>query len=117
MLGGGDGPMAALGAGIVDSSCGAYTYLGSSSWVSLAADAPLHDPEMRSMTFNHVIPGRFVPTATMQAGGASLQWAVGILAAGDIDGYERLLYGAAQTDASVDGLSFLPHLLGERSPY
>ena len=37
--------MGALGAGVLDASCGAYTYLGSSSWVSLAADAPLHDPQ------------------------------------------------------------------------
>ncbi|HTF53260.1 MAG TPA: FGGY family carbohydrate kinase, partial [Pseudonocardia sp.] len=62
VLGGGDGPMGALGAGIVDAADGAYTYLGSSSWVSLAADAPLHDPLMRTMTFNHVVPGRYVPT-------------------------------------------------------
>jgi len=94
VLGGGDGPMAALGAGILDASCGAYTYLGSSSWVSLAADAPLHDPQMRSMTFNHVIPGRYVPTATMQAGGASLQWIMDVLAPGEDSRYERLLAAA-----------------------
>ena len=97
---------------------GAYAYLGSSSWVSIAADAPLHDPQMRSMTFNHVIPGRYVPTATMQAGGASLEWIVDVLASdgGDAD-YHRLLAEAADVGASEDGLYFLPHLLGERSPY
>jgi xylulokinase len=117
VLGGGDGPMAALGAGILDAAAGAYTYLGSSSWVSLAADAPLHDPQMRTMTFNHVIPGRYVPTATMQAGGASLQWIMDVLAPGEETRYERLLAGAATVQASEDGLYFLPHLLGERSPY
>jgi xylulokinase len=117
VLGGGDGPMAALGAGIVDATSGAYTYLGSSSWVSLAADAPLHDPQMRSMTFNHVIPGRFVPTATMQAGGASLQWIMDVLAPGEEARYERLLAAADTVQAAEDGLYFLPHLLGERSPY
>jgi xylulokinase len=117
VLGGGDGPMAALGAGIVDESSGAYAYLGSSSWVSLAADAPLHDPEMRTMTFNHVIPGRYVPTATMQAGGASLQWVMEVLAPDEPTRYERLLAAAAAVQASEDGLYFLPHLLGERSPY
>jgi xylulokinase len=117
VLGGGDGPMGALGAGIVDASDGAYIYLGSSSWVSLAADAPLHDPLMRTMTFNHVVPGRYVPTATMQAGGASLQWIVETLAPGDTTGYQRLLAGVASVPAAEDGLYFLPHLLGERSPY
>ncbi|MER5391728.1 xylulokinase [Saccharopolyspora sp. NPDC002686] len=117
VLGGGDGPMAALGAGVLDATCGAYAYLGSSSWVSLAADAPLHDPGMRTMTFNHVVPGQFVPTATMQAGGASLEWIVSTLAPGIEDRYANLLGGAAEVAASEDGLYFLPHLLGERSPY
>lgn len=117
VIGGGDGPMGALGAGIVDESDGAYAYLGSSSWVSLSAPEPLHDPQMRSMTFNHVIPGRFVPTATMQAGGASLQWIVDTLRPGGEARYEELLAGAAGVGAASDGLYFLPHLLGERSPY
>ncbi len=118
VMGGGDGPMGALGAGKLGPESGAYAYLGSSSWVSIAADAPLHDPQMRSMTFNHVIPGRYVPTATMQAGGASLEWIVDVLASdgGDAD-YHRLLAEAADVGASEDGLYFLPHLLGERSPY
>lgn len=117
VMGGGDGPMAALGCGIVSAASGAYTYLGSSSWVSFAADAPLHDPLMRTMTFNHVIPGRYVPTATMQAGGASLQWIVEALEPGDSDAYEELLDEASRCAAATDDLYFLPHLLGERSPY
>lgn len=117
VMGGGDGPMAALGSGVVEASSGAYAYLGSSSWVSLASDAPLHDPQMRTMTFNHVVPGRFVPTATMQAGGASLQWVLDVLAPGEDSRYTRLLEAAAGVQASEDGLYFLPHLLGERSPY
>jgi len=117
VMGGGDGPMGALGAGVLGPESGAYAYLGSSSWVSVAADAPLHDPQMRSMTFNHVLPGRFVPTATMQAGGASLEWVIDTLAPGQDDRYGRLLAEAADVQASEDGLYFLPHLLGERSPY
>ncbi|OJX63411.1 MAG: xylulokinase [Micrococcales bacterium 73-13] len=116
VIGGGDGPMAALGAGIVGPDSGAYTYLGSSSWVSRAADEPLLDPQMRSMTFNHVVPGRFVPTATMQAGGASLQWIVEVLQP-EAQDYDALLAEAAEVEAARDGLYFLPHLLGERSPY
>ena len=117
VMGGGDGPMGALGAGILGPESGAYAYLGSSSWVSVAADAPLHDPQMRSMTFNHVLPGRYVPTATMQAGGASLEWVIDTLAPEEDDRYARLLTEAAGVQASEDGLYFLPHLLGERSPY
>lgn len=117
VVGGGDGPMGALGAGIVDRSSGAYTYLGSSSWVSFADTSPLHDPKMRSMTFNHVLPNRFVPTATMQAGGASLDWVTSVLMPDDDERFTALLAGAEESTAAESGLFFLPHLLGERSPY
>jgi len=120
VIGGGDGPMAAVGAGVIDRDSGAYAYLGSSSWVSLATDAPLHDPAMRTMTFTHVVPGRFVPTATMQAGGAALGWVVDVLEPDGPDAgdrYAELLEAAGAVEAAADGLYFLPHLLGERSPY
>ncbi len=118
VIGGGDGPLAALGAGIVDEGDGAYSYLGSSSWVSFAAPRPLLDLGKRTMTFNHVVPGGFVPTATMQSGGGSLQWIADLLEP-DADGaaFDGLVADAAAVDASGEGLFFLPHLLGERSPY
>ncbi|MGO1590604.1 MAG: xylulokinase [Ancrocorticia sp.] len=115
VMGGGDGPVAALGAGIIDETSGAYTYLGSSSWVSLSASRPLLDPKMRSMTFNHVVPGQFVPTATMQAGGASVSWGQEVLSGGQ--SYEQFLGSAGRVEAATKGLFFLPYLIGERSPY
>ena len=118
VIGGGDGPCAATGAGVVDPSHGAYVYLGSSSWVSLAADAPLYDPPKRTMTFNHVVPGLFVPTATMQAGGGSFEWIADVLEPGRAaTRYDRLEQEAAAVSAADEGLLFLPYLLGERSPY
>ncbi len=119
VLGGGDGPLAAVGAGIVSPEDGAYAYLGSSSWVSVAADRPLLDlPQMRTMTFDHVVPGRYVPTATMQAGGGSLGWITGLLGDdADPDRFRRLVAAAEPAPAAAEGLYFLPHLLGERSPY
>jgi xylulokinase len=113
VLGGGDGPCAALGAGVISASSGAYAYLGSSSWVSMAASEPLHDPAMRTMTFNHVLPDAYVPTATMQAGGASFEWISEVLS----ERPAALGEAAAGVEAAFDGLLFLPHLLGERSPY
>src|SRR5690606_36947006 len=82
VMGGGDGPMAAVGAGVVAPEDGAYVCLGTSSWISRASPEPVLDPEMRTFTFNHVVPGMFAPTATMQAGGASVQWLSEILAPG-----------------------------------
>ena len=118
VVGGGDGPCAATGAGRVGPADGMYCYLGSSSWVSVAAAEPLLDPAMRSMTFNHVIGDRYVPTATMQAGGASLEWIADILEPdASRDRWENLLRDVADSPAADEGLLFLPHLLGERSPY
>ena len=78
VVGGGDGPWRRRRRRH-PAEAGAYVYLGSSSWVSMAATEPLHDPAMRTMTFDHVLPGHFVPTATMQAGGASLDWITDVL--------------------------------------
>ena len=118
VAGGGDGPMAALGAGIIEPSDGAYVCMGSSSWVAVSTDKPLHDPKMRSMTWNHIVPNKFSPTATMQAGGASLQWIVeDLLPASENDRFKILLDEAGKVNSSDDGLFFLPHILGERSPY
>ncbi|MBF0815949.1 xylulokinase [Microbacterium paludicola] len=118
VIGGGDGPMAALGAGVHAPSSGTYGYLGTSSWVSYASTAPLHDPQMRSMTFNHVVPGLFVPTATMQSGGGAIEWIADVLEPqSGGERYAALLGPARSAAAADDGLFFLPHLLGERSPY
>jgi xylulokinase len=118
IVGGGDGPMAAVGAGIISATDGAYVCMGSSSWVSISSDKPLLDQKMRSMTFNHVVPGKFVPTATMQAGGASLQWIAETLIPENIPNrYEILLSEAENKNAANEGLYFLPHIMGERSPY
>lgn len=116
IVGGGDGPMAAVGAGVISHDDGVYVSLGSSSWVSCASDVPLHDPQMRSMTFNHVVPGKFVPTATMQAGAASVSWAIEVLGLSGMSTAEAV-EGAAEGRGAATGLYFLPHLMGERSPY
>ncbi|TFD76431.1 xylulokinase [Cryobacterium sp. Sr8] len=118
VMGGGDGPVAAVGAGIVAPEDGAYVSLGTSSWISFASDTPVYDPLMRTMTFDHVVPGSYVPTATMQAGGAALQWVSELLTPEPSGAsLSALVADASTADASSSGLYFLPYLLGERSPY
>lgn len=118
VMGGGDGPIAAVGAGVVAPEDGAYVCLGTSSWISFASDTPVYDPLMRTMTFDHVVPGSFVPTATMQAGGAAMQWVSELLSPGPSSAsLSALVADASTAEASASGLYFLPYLLGERSPY
>ena len=118
VLGGGDGPMAAVGAGVTLPEDGPYVCLGTSSWISMTSTTPLYDPQMSTMTFDHVRPGHFVPTATMQAGGGSLDWVSDVLTPGrESHRFDALVGAARDTAAASDGLYFLPYVLGERSPY
>jgi xylulokinase len=118
VMGGGDGPIAAVGAGIVAPDDGAYVSLGTSSWISFASDTPVYDPLMRTMTFDNVVPGSYVPTATMQAGGAALAWVSELLDPHPSSAtLSALVADASTAGASTSGLYFLPYLLGERSPH
>ena len=123
VIGGGDGACAAAGAGVVREGS-AYNYVGSSSWIAISTPAPIYDPDHRTFTFGHVIPGMFMPTGTMQAAGASYQWTRDHLAAFEreaaaqlgISVYELMNLQADSTPPGAEGLFFLPYLLGERSP-
>jgi Sugar (pentulose and hexulose) kinases len=116
VMGGGDGPLAAVGAGVVAAEDGAYVSLGTSSWISFVSPAPVHDPSLRTFTFDNVVPGSFLPTATMQAGGASIQWFSEVI--GELPNAADTAALIDEADSSVDTehLFFLPYLLGERSP-
>ncbi|GAB3127200.1 xylulokinase [Glaciibacter psychrotolerans] len=118
VMGGGDGPIAAVGAGIVAPTDGAYVCLGTSAWISFVSDTPVLDPLMRTMTFDNVVPGSYVPTATMQAGGAALQWVTELLSPDAASAnLPQLVADANTAQGSASGLYFLPYLLGERSPH
>jgi len=123
VMGGGDGACAAAGAGGVGEGC-AYNYIGSSSWIALATQKPIYDPRFRTFTFGHVVANMFMPTGTMQAAGASYQWARDQLCplaaqrgeALGVSPYELMNAEAEQSQPGSNGLVFLPYLLGERSP-
>jgi len=123
VMGGGDGCCAALGAGIYQER-GAYNYVGSSSWIALATARPVLDPEQRTFTWAHVVPGLYSPCGTMQAAGASYQWAKEQLGQAEVEAaartgasaYDLLNELAATSSTGARGLLYLPYLLGERSP-
>ncbi len=123
VIGGGDGCCAALGAGVWREGS-AYNYVGSSSWIALASERPVYDPEGRTFTWAHVVPGMFSPCGTMQAAGGSYAWARDVLGGAEVERaarargsvYELLNGLAATAPAGSRGLLYLPYLLGERSP-
>lgn len=116
VMGGGDGPIAAVGSGIISPDDGAYVCLGTSSWISFSSTQPALDPDRRTFTFSHVVPDHFVPTATVQSAGASLAWIHEVLSPDGHEGVDALVSEASTEDAETGGLYFLPYLMGERSP-
>jgi xylulokinase len=123
VIGGGDGSCAAAGAGVVQDGS-AYNYIGSSSWIGIATKEPVYDPDMRTFTFAHLMPGMFTPTGTMQAAGGSYQWLRDNLCTEEVDAaarlglssYELMNLQVQKSQPGARGLLFLPYLLGERSP-
>jgi xylulokinase len=116
VVGGGDGPMAAVAAGCVTPDSPGYVCLGTSAWYACTTSEPVLDPELRSFTLAHVVPGLFTPTATTQTGAGSLQWAAEALGDTPAD-ISELIAAAADAVAADEGLFFLPYLIGERSPW
>ncbi len=124
VVGGGDGPCAAAGAGVVREGK-AYCYLGSSSWIALASPHPVYDPQLRTFTFHHLEKGWYMPTGTMQAAGGSLQWCRDALCEREktiapelgVSPYELMDLEAGKVPAGSEELLFLPYIMGERAPW
>jgi xylulokinase len=113
LMGGGDGPATAAGAGALSDGDG-YASLGTSAWVSFTSADPVIDAQCRLATFAHVIPGLYVETGSMQSAGASLEWAAQLI--GITAGELAELALTAELPAGTKPF-FLPYLQGERTPY
>jgi xylulokinase len=118
VIGGGDGACATVGAGSVQEG-DTYTYIGSSAWIALTTAQPILDPQRRTFTYAHLVPDRYFPVGTMQAGGGSYDWLERVLRGDDAGTpiYQAMDAQAATVPIGARGLLFLPYLLGERSPY
>jgi len=124
VIGGGDGPCASVGAGVVEEGS-YYNYLGSSSWIAVASKEPGGDPEMRTFTFHHLHPEMYMPTGTMQTAGGSYQWLkenickleTEVAQKVEVDPYKIMDLKVASVYPGSANLLFLPYLMGERSPH
>jgi xylulokinase len=123
VAGAGDGGCATVGAGSVRPGT-AYNYLGSSSWISTTSLKPILDPDMRTFTWAHPVPGYMQPCGTMQTAGSSYTWLKNEIArietreaveSGD-SVYQRIDQLIESSPPGARGVLFLPYMLGERSP-
>jgi len=122
--GGGDQAAGAVGNGIVEPGVISVT-TGTSGVVFAYMDTPEMDPELRTHTFCHAVPGKWHVMGVMLSAGGSLRWYRDTLGSEEravaermgVDPYELLCAQAAQAEAGCRGLVFLPYLSGERTPY
>lgn len=76
---------------------------------------PVHDPELRLHLFCHALPEVWHLEAAILSAGLALRWLRDQFWLGN--NYAQLADAAAGVEAATDGLFFLPHLAGERTPY
>ena len=122
--GGGDQAAGGVGNGIVRPGVVSST-TGTSGVVFAFMDQPKLDPQLRTHTFCHAVPGKWHVMGVMLSAGGSLRWYRDALAGEEvaeaarrgIDPYELITQEAAQVEPGSEGLIFLPYLTGERTPY
>ncbi len=123
VMGAGDGVTASVGAGSVEPGK-TYSCMGTSAWITTAAEKPLYDPQMRSVTWVHAVPGLYAPNGTMQTAGGAYSWLKNTLCRWEgeqaerrgISPYDLINEEIAQSIPGAHGVLFLPYLLGERAP-
>jgi xylulokinase len=112
--GGGDNAAAAVGVGVVREGR-VSSSVGTSGVVFAHRDAFTPDPSGRVHAFCHALPGAYHLMAVALSAGGSLRWWRERFGGGA--DFDALVAEAAEVEPGAEGLLFLPHLTGERSPH
>ncbi|MDP9052983.1 MAG: xylulokinase [Acidobacteriota bacterium] len=112
--GAGDQAAGAVGNGIVEAGIASCT-LGTSGVIFAHTEEALWDPLGRVHTFCHAVRDKWHVMGVTQGAGLSLQWLRNQLAPDT--SYDALMEEAASAPAGVQGLFWLPYLMGERTPH
>ncbi|MHB1570409.1 MAG: xylulokinase [Solirubrobacteraceae bacterium] len=115
--GAGDQAAGALGVGVhrAADDAAASVVLGTSGVVFAALERFAADPQGRVHVFCHAVPGTWHAMGVMLSAAGSLRWLRDAAAPGVP--YDELTAAAAAWPPGVEGLTFLPYLAGERTPY
>ena len=116
VAGGGDQPVGALGNGVLDPGTILAT-IGTGGQLFTPLDTPAHDPQLRTHTFCHAVPGRWFAMGAILCAGLSLRWLRDQLFGGLGLDYDALTAEADDVEPGAEGVVFLPYLLGERTPH
>lgn len=111
-----DLPAQALGHGVIDPGTD-LVIIGTGGQVFHPLIEPLVDPSLRVYVYNHAAPGRWYTQAAILSAGLSLRWLRDTLGlANHPNAYAHLSALAEEVPPGADGLIFVPHLAGTRSP-
>jgi xylulokinase len=112
--GGGDNAAAAVGVGVVRERL-ISSSIGTSGVLFAHRDSFACDPSGRVHAFCHAVPGAYhLMAVTLSAGGSLHWWRERFGGSAD---FGALVAEAAEVEPGAEGLLFLPHLTGERSPH
>jgi xylulokinase len=112
--GAGDNAAAAIGVGVIAPGVGSSS-IGTSGVMFVPSPKFKHDQKGRVHAFCHAMPGGYHLMGVTLAAGAALAWWRDVL--GQTTAYDQLADLAATAPPGSDGLLYLPHLFGERSPH
>ncbi|HAZ62086.1 MAG TPA: xylulokinase [Armatimonadetes bacterium] len=122
--GAGDCAAGAVGTGIVEPGL-LWASTGTSGVIFASAAEPATDPDLRTHTFCHAVPGAWHVMGVVLSAGGSLRWYRDTLAADERsvaeltgqDPYQLITAAADRAPVGSEGLVFLPYLTGERTPH
>ena len=111
-MGGGDTPTAMFGSGLLKPGA-VQLSIGSGAQIVAPREAAIIDKSLRTHLYRAVTPNGWYAMAAMQNAGLALEWVRAMLG---------LDWETAYLEAFADGihtndLSFLPYLMGERTPH
>lgn len=123
VAGAGDDASSAVGCGAVSTGIVASS-VGTSAVLMAVSDESVPDPKMRVDMFCHAVPNKWQIIGATLTAGASLRWFKDVFCEVEsmqarhvgADVYDLLCREAANVVPGCEGLIFLPHLSGMRTP-
>lgn len=119
VVGAGDGPCAAAGAGALLPG-DAYFYMGSAAWGGTIETEPIGDFDTKVIVHNHLVPGLYHSQYVMYTGAIAQQWAIETLFAdtpAGVDPYRLASDLAKVIPLAEDTVLFLPYMRPGGAPY
>ncbi len=104
----------AFGSGVIAPGLLSCT-IGTGGQLFAPLSAPVHDPGLRLHLFCHCLPERWHLEAAILSAGLALRWLRDNL--WQFETYTAMADAAQAVEAAAEGLFFLPHLAGERTPH